>query len=229
MWRKESAGGDFRAQKSKQDADAMGLKAESVQASIYLGQALLATNHADQAREELDNAVGRSQKLGLRVDEARAQYWLGNAIARQGKASEAVPHYREAVRILGRHREGRWRRPRAGALRPERPLPRSVEVLPGRRIDSVSGNFAGRLTCYPQEKTPESDLRGFVLRSSLLGYCGQKLEPEAGVADSWSGSASPGFGPTARRRFQAGCTLPQGRRSPYLCPTPPDRCYSNSR
>jgi tetratricopeptide (TPR) repeat protein len=86
--------------KLKQDADAMGLKAESVQASIYLGQALLGINKVDDAREELDGAVGRAQKLGLRVDEARAQYWLGNAIARKGKSAEAVQHYREAVRIL---------------------------------------------------------------------------------------------------------------------------------
>ncbi len=86
--------------KLKQDADSMGLKAESVQASVYLGEALLATNHADAAREELDSAVGRAERLGLRVDQARAQYYLGKALASTGKASEAVPHYREAVKIL---------------------------------------------------------------------------------------------------------------------------------
>ncbi len=86
--------------KLKQDADSMGLKAESVQASIYLGEALLATKHADAAREELDSAVGRAEKLGLLVEQARAQYLLGSAIAETGKAAEAVPHYREAVKIL---------------------------------------------------------------------------------------------------------------------------------
>ena len=34
------------------------------------------------------------------VDQARAQYWLGSAIAKGGKPAEAVPHYREAVKIL---------------------------------------------------------------------------------------------------------------------------------
>lgn len=86
--------------KLKQDAESMGLKAESVQASIYLGEALLATNHPDAAREELDTAVGRAEKLGLLVDQARAQYLLGSAIAKSGKPAEAVPHYREAVKIL---------------------------------------------------------------------------------------------------------------------------------
>jgi tetratricopeptide (TPR) repeat protein len=86
--------------KLKQDADSMGLKAESVQASIYLGEALLETKHPDAAREELDSAVGRAEKLGLLVEQARAQYLLGSAIASSGKPVEAVPHYREAVRIL---------------------------------------------------------------------------------------------------------------------------------
>ena len=86
--------------KLQQDADSMGLKADAVDASIYLGQALVATNHADAARDELDNAVGRAERLGLLVDQARAQYWLGSAIAKGGKPAEAVPHYREAVKIL---------------------------------------------------------------------------------------------------------------------------------
>ncbi len=86
--------------KLKQDADAMGLKAESVQASIYLGEALLATKHPDAAREELDSAVGRAEKLGLLVEQARAQYLLGSAMASSGKPAEAIPHYREAVKIL---------------------------------------------------------------------------------------------------------------------------------
>lgn len=86
--------------KLKQDADAMGLKAESVVAAIYLGEALMATNHAAAAAEELDSAEARAEKLGLRTEQARAQYFLGAALAATGKTKEAVPHYREAVRIL---------------------------------------------------------------------------------------------------------------------------------
>jgi len=86
--------------KLQTDADTMGLKADSVRAAIYLGQALLATNHADAAREQLDSAVGRAEKLGLRVEQARAQYFLGASLAASGKKTEAVQHYREAVRIL---------------------------------------------------------------------------------------------------------------------------------
>jgi tetratricopeptide (TPR) repeat protein len=86
--------------KLQQDADAIGLKAQSVEASVYFGEALLATKHTETARDELDNAIGRAEKLGLRVAQARAQYFLGKALAQSGKQSEALPHYREAVKIL---------------------------------------------------------------------------------------------------------------------------------
>ena len=78
----------------------MGLKADAVMAQIYLGQALVSTHHATEARQVLDSAVGRAEKLGLRVEQARAQYFLGAALASSGQAKDAVPHYREAVKIL---------------------------------------------------------------------------------------------------------------------------------
>ncbi len=96
--RSQAAVGALR--KLKQDADSMGLKAESVDASVYLGEALLANKQAAAARDELDTAVGRAEKLGLRVEQARAQYFLGAALTQGGKQTEAVPHYREAVKIL---------------------------------------------------------------------------------------------------------------------------------
>jgi tetratricopeptide (TPR) repeat protein len=86
--------------KLQQDADAIGLKADSVRAAIYLGQALLAAHQPDAALTVLDSAVGRAEKLGLRTEQARAQYFLGATLAATGKTKDAVPHYREAVRIL---------------------------------------------------------------------------------------------------------------------------------
>ena len=49
--------------KIMQDANSMGLKALSIQASIYYSAALLATNHADAARAELDTALTQADKL----------------------------------------------------------------------------------------------------------------------------------------------------------------------
>ena len=83
-----------------QDADSMGLKAQSVEASVYLGAALLATNQVDAATRELDAALGRAEKLGLHIEQARAQFLLGNASAHSGRSQEAVSHYRQTVAIL---------------------------------------------------------------------------------------------------------------------------------
>ncbi len=86
--------------KIKQAADSMGLKALSVQASIFYAQALLATNQAEAARPELESALGQADTLGMLLEKARAHYLLGNALTRAGKPKQAPLHYREAVRIL---------------------------------------------------------------------------------------------------------------------------------
>ena len=55
------------------------------------------------ARQELDKALSRAEKLGLRVLQAKAHYYL----ALSGNPKEATPHYREVVRILeGISKEG---------------------------------------------------------------------------------------------------------------------------
>jgi tetratricopeptide (TPR) repeat protein len=87
-------------QKLVQDSDSMGLKALSVQASIYLAQALIAANKAEPAQQELDRALNRADKLGLVIEEARAHYLLGQLASVSGKTSQYVPQYREAVRLL---------------------------------------------------------------------------------------------------------------------------------
>ena len=82
--------------KIMQDASSMGLKALSAQASIFYAQALLATNRAGDARQQLEDALGQAEGLGMRVELARANYLLAKA----GKPKEAGPHYQEAARIL---------------------------------------------------------------------------------------------------------------------------------
>jgi serine/threonine protein kinase/tetratricopeptide (TPR) repeat protein len=82
------------------DADALGLKSLSVECSVYLGQALIASKNYTGARQELDLALARAEKLGLRIVEAKAQYLLATLLVQSGKVSDATPHYREVVRIL---------------------------------------------------------------------------------------------------------------------------------
>jgi tetratricopeptide (TPR) repeat protein len=86
--------------KLAQDADALGLKSVSVECSIYLGQALILDKNYAGARQELELALARAEKLGLRVLQAKAHYYLASLLVQGGKKSEATPHYREVVRIL---------------------------------------------------------------------------------------------------------------------------------
>jgi len=86
--------------KVMQDASSMGLKPLSVRASIFYGQALLATNHADAARQQLEDALAQAETLGMRVELARVQYLLGRAVTLTGRPKEAASRYAEAARIL---------------------------------------------------------------------------------------------------------------------------------
>ena len=86
--------------KIMQDAGSIGLKALSAQASISYAQALLATNHADAARPQLEDALGQTEGLSMRLELARAQYLLGKALTLTGKPQDAALHYQEAARIL---------------------------------------------------------------------------------------------------------------------------------
>ena len=82
------------------DADSLGLKALSVECSVYLGQALVQKKDGKAAQAELDRALARAEKLGLRVLQARAHYWMAQALLLTGDAKLATPHFREVVRIL---------------------------------------------------------------------------------------------------------------------------------
>jgi tetratricopeptide (TPR) repeat protein/predicted Ser/Thr protein kinase len=83
-----------------QDADQVGLKALSVECSVYLAQAELATKNTAAAQQELGLTVARAQNLGLRVLEAKAQALEGALASRSGKSSEAALHYRQVISIL---------------------------------------------------------------------------------------------------------------------------------
>jgi eukaryotic-like serine/threonine-protein kinase len=86
--------------KQVEEFDSLGLKAGSVQSSIYLAEALLATKKPAEALRELDRTLKLAEKLGLLVEQARTHYLMGQALHKLGKSNQAIPQYREAVRIL---------------------------------------------------------------------------------------------------------------------------------
>jgi tetratricopeptide (TPR) repeat protein/predicted Ser/Thr protein kinase len=82
------------------EADKAGLKYLSVESSLYLGEALIATKDYPQARQEVEGDIRTSEQLGLQSLLARGHYLLGEALRRSGNASEASSHYAQAHRII---------------------------------------------------------------------------------------------------------------------------------
>jgi eukaryotic-like serine/threonine-protein kinase len=89
---------DLRA--DSKDADSLHLKALSVRASVSLGEALLKTKDYANARKELQSALTRSERLGLRFQNAQIHYFLGEALTLSGSSSEAATHFQQARSLL---------------------------------------------------------------------------------------------------------------------------------
>jgi hypothetical protein len=86
--------------KLAQDADALGLKAESVECSVYLAQALLETKNDAAAEQALTLAQARAENLGLRILQAKADALQAALAAKAGKTAEAQRNQLEVKRIL---------------------------------------------------------------------------------------------------------------------------------
>ncbi|MGB6903675.1 MAG: hypothetical protein WBD98_12670, partial [Acidobacteriaceae bacterium] len=81
------------------DADALGLKAVSVECAVYLAQASIAARN-NGAAEQLPLTLARAENLGLRILQAKADYLQATLDARNRKNSDAALHYRQVVGIL---------------------------------------------------------------------------------------------------------------------------------
>jgi serine/threonine protein kinase/Tfp pilus assembly protein PilF len=83
-----------------QQADEAGLKYSSVECEVFLAEAMLQAHDAAHAKQELDRALLRSDKLGQQALSARAHYLLGT-ISRDGKDNaEAKDNFRWVVNTL---------------------------------------------------------------------------------------------------------------------------------
>ncbi len=94
----QAAVGDLRA--LAQQADSLGKKYISVVSTTLMAQALIGNKDYSHARQELQRNLSKSEKMGLRLQNAKIHYWLGSALQASGAASEATPQYREALRLL---------------------------------------------------------------------------------------------------------------------------------
>ena len=93
--------------KLAQDADALGLKAVSVECAVYLAQASIAARN-NGAAEQLPLTLARAENLGLRILQAKADYLQATLDARNRKNSDAALHYRQVVGDSRRHQQRRW-------------------------------------------------------------------------------------------------------------------------
>jgi tetratricopeptide (TPR) repeat protein len=86
--------------KLSEEADSMGLKYVSVECSIYHAEALMNRKGYEPARKELESALSRSDKLGLRSLLAVSHYLLARVLELSGKSADAPAHYHQARKIL---------------------------------------------------------------------------------------------------------------------------------
>jgi len=83
-----------------QQAERLGLKSLSADASLDLAEAFLNTREYAAARTELEAALRTGEKLGLQAQLARGHYLLARSLQATGNAAEAARHQAEAFRIL---------------------------------------------------------------------------------------------------------------------------------
>jgi hypothetical protein len=86
--------------KLAQDADAMGLRADSVECSVVLAQALFATKNEAAAQAALTLAQARAENLGLRIVQAKADSLEAALAVKNGKTAQAQRSQLEVRRIL---------------------------------------------------------------------------------------------------------------------------------
>jgi len=83
-----------------QQADEAGLKFSSVECEIFLSEAMLQARDAAHARQEIQRALLRAEKLGQQSLAARAHYVLGTIARDSHESAEARDHFRSVVNSL---------------------------------------------------------------------------------------------------------------------------------
>jgi serine/threonine protein kinase/tetratricopeptide (TPR) repeat protein len=87
-------------QKLSDDANSIGLKYLAVECSIYRGEALMNMKDYAHAQQELQSAISRSDKLGLKVLLAQSQFLLGRTLQLSGKSADAASHFKQARQLV---------------------------------------------------------------------------------------------------------------------------------
>jgi len=81
-------------------AEDQGFAYMAVECAIYMAEARVRTHDDSHARKELERALLRADKLGLKPLSARAHYLLAATLRASGKQAEAQQHYRDALQLF---------------------------------------------------------------------------------------------------------------------------------
>jgi len=84
----------------KEQADTRNLKYRSLVISADIAEATIRSKDYSHAEQELQAALGKSEKLGTRDQTARIHYLFGNALRLSGNTADAPIHYRQAVALI---------------------------------------------------------------------------------------------------------------------------------
>jgi tetratricopeptide (TPR) repeat protein len=96
--RSQSAISDLRA--AIQQTDARHFTYFSLRGSVDLSEATIKNKDYARARQDLENDLSRSEKLGARIETARIHFLLGEAIRLGGNARDAVSQYAQSLRLF---------------------------------------------------------------------------------------------------------------------------------
>ena len=84
---------------SKQAGD-YGIPYLAVESSVDMAEAMVASKDYAHALSELDRTLGKSEKLGLRAENARIHYLMATAQHLAGKPEDAAGNYAQSQRLL---------------------------------------------------------------------------------------------------------------------------------
>ncbi len=86
--------------KLKEQADSRDLKYASLESSVDAAEAMIERKAYAEAGQELQDDLGKSDRLGSRYQSFRIEYLLGKALRLSGKTADAAPHYTQALGLI---------------------------------------------------------------------------------------------------------------------------------
>jgi tetratricopeptide (TPR) repeat protein len=87
------------------EASRSGLKYLSLECDTYIGEALIAAKDFSGARISLESTLRTSERLNLKMIQARSHYLLGNALQSSGRESDASSHFNQGRALLDEMRQ----------------------------------------------------------------------------------------------------------------------------